>query len=227
MGARSRNKGARCEREVCRLFARHFGGTWSRVPLSGGWGNRKDFSTCGDIITTLSDFPFTIECKNAEGWHLEQLLTSPEACLIAGWWRQACAEAAEAGKKPMLVFTRNFQPLFVMHRQEDGSLDRAAQERQVEMRVCLGEVWLSVVLLEALCEGLAAGATRADDAPASDACQARGQPALLASPSAGRRGRSAPSPSMRPLQGAHDRPHRLHHRRRRGRQDSRPPRLEP
>lgn len=122
MGARSRRKGSRAELEVCHLFQQHLGGTWSRVPLSGGWANRRDFSTCGDVITTLHDFPFTIECKNAEGWHLEQLLTHPETCLIARWWQQTCAEAAEAGKKPMLVFTRNFQPLFVAVRSEDCGL---------------------------------------------------------------------------------------------------------
>lgn len=119
MGARSRNKGARAEREVCRLFQRALGGKWSRVPLSGGWANRSEFHTCGDVITTLADFPFTIEVKCVEGWHLEQLLTAPDSCLIATWWRQACRQAAEAGKKPLLVFTRNFQPLLAMLREVD------------------------------------------------------------------------------------------------------------
>jgi Holliday junction resolvase len=119
MGARSRNKGARAERDVCRLFQRALGGKWSRVPLSGGWANRAEFHTCGDVITTLPDFPFTIEVKCVEGWHLEQLLVSPETCPIATWWRQACRQAEEAGRKPLLVFTRNFQPLLVMLRSTD------------------------------------------------------------------------------------------------------------
>ncbi len=122
MGARSRRKGARAELEVCRLFQRALGGKWSRVPLSGGWANRAEFHTCGDVITTLPDFPFTIEVKCVEGWHLEQLLTSPDQCPIAAWWRQACREAAEAGKAPLLVFTRNFQPLFAMCRVDKASL---------------------------------------------------------------------------------------------------------
>ena len=123
MGARSRRKGTRAEREVCRLFQKHLGGTWSRVPLSGGWANRRDFQTCGDIITTLPDFPFTIECKNAEGWHLEHLLTHPDTCLLARWWRQACAQAAETGKRPMLIFTRNFQPIYAVLLVEDFVLE--------------------------------------------------------------------------------------------------------
>ena len=124
MGARSRRKGSRIEREVARIFQEHLGGTWSRVPLSGGWANRAEFATCGDVITTLKDFPFTVECKAVEGWHVEQLLTSPERCPIVDWWRQAVAQAQDAGKKPLLVFTRNFQPLFAVARTADGAHGR-------------------------------------------------------------------------------------------------------
>ncbi len=158
MGARSRNKGARCEREVCRLFAAALGGTWSRVPLSGGWGNRSDFHTCGDVITTLPDFPFTIECKNAEGWHLEQLLTSPDKCPITAWWRQACRQASEAGKKPLLVFTRNFQPLFVVLRAADAA---GLPEGKAAARFSLEREHLLIMLLEAsLCLQLAGSASQ-------------------------------------------------------------------
>ncbi len=149
MGARSRNKGSRAEREVCRLFQQHLGGTWSRVPLSGGWGNRRDFETCGDVITTLPDFPFTIECKNAEGWHLEHLLTHPDTCLIARWWQQTCAEATEAGKKPMLVFTRNFQPLYVAVRSEDCALAGSG------VHLALADQGIAILMLEQLLPALA------------------------------------------------------------------------
>ena len=148
MGARSRRKGARAELEVCRLFQRALGGKWSRVPLSGGWANRAEFHTCGDVITTLPDFPFTVECKNAEGWHLEQLLTNPETCLIARWWQQTCAEAAEAGKKPLLVFTRNFQPLFALV--EERSMPADARGA-LHLRLSLGGDVLVLQALDAFC----------------------------------------------------------------------------
>lgn len=119
MGARSRRKGSRTEREVARLLAEWLGGTWSRVPLSGGWGARRSFGTSGDIITSLPGFPFTIECKACEGWHLEQLFTAPDRCALAGFWRQTRRQASEAGKRPLLVFTRNFQPLYAMLRADD------------------------------------------------------------------------------------------------------------
>ena len=146
MGARSRNKGARAEREVCRLFQRALGGKWSRVPLSGGWANRSELHTCGDVITTLPDFPFTIEVKNAEGWHLEQLLTAPDSCLIATWWRQACRQASEAGKKPLLIFTRNCQPLLAMARLADLVAHGVASVT----RFVLGDEVVLIGALEAL-----------------------------------------------------------------------------
>ena len=141
MGARSRRKGARAELEVCRLFQRALGGKWSRVPLSGGWANRAEFHTCGDVITTLPDFPFTIEVKCVEGWHLEQLLASPDQCPIAGWWRQACHQANEAVKKPLLVFTRNFQPLFVMVRAGDAGVRTNLKRADFRLAVDNVEVW--------------------------------------------------------------------------------------
>ena len=169
VGARSRRKGSRAEREVCRLFQRHLGGCWSRVPLSGGWGNRAEFATCGDVVTTLPAFPFTIECKNAEGWHLEQLLVSPETCPIARWWHQTCAEAAEAGKKPLLVFTRNFQPLFAMAR----CADLAGGEPRMD--VALAGERVSIALLEGILPNLIAPGTAApqagDEAGRAAACR--------------------------------------------------------
>ncbi len=152
MGARSRRKGARAELEVCRLFQRALGGKWSRVPLSGGWANRAEFHTCGDVITTLPDFPFTIEVKCVEGWHLEQLLTSPDTCSITTWWRQACRQATEAGKKPLLVFTRNFEPLFAMVRSSDVPAGVTTTLPRANLRLPAAgvEVWVLEGFLEVL-----------------------------------------------------------------------------
>ena len=151
MGAHSRNKGSRLERVVCKLFADHFGGKWARAPLSGGWAGRAEFHTCGDVITTLPDFPFTIECKSVEGWHLEQLLVSPESCPITRWWRQAIHQAAEAGKQPLLVFTRNFQPVFAAV----GSTEFFGPLPQAEMHTTLDGQVVSVFLLEPLLQATA------------------------------------------------------------------------
>lgn len=155
MGARSRRKGSRVERDVARLLQQALGGRWSRVPLSGGWGNRAEFATCGDVITTIADFPFTVECKAVEGWHLEQLLTSPDKCPIVAWWRQAVAEAREAGRRPLLVFTRNFQPIFAVLRAGDAeALDLAVGARGLTVRV--GDDAVIVVLFGDLLPALKA-----------------------------------------------------------------------
>lgn len=66
----------------------------------------------GDVVTTDETFPFTVESKNAEGWHLEQLLTAPK-CDVIRWWRQAVEETPE-GKVPLLVFKRNRHPWLFM-----------------------------------------------------------------------------------------------------------------
>jgi len=153
MGARSRRKGNTCERRVARLLENAIGGTWSRVPQSGGWANRAAFSTCGDVVTTVKGFPFTIECKHVEGWHLEQLLVSPDTCPIACWWRQAKTEASEAKRRPMLVFTRNFQPLYVMTRVVDRSA-AGLPEAATQLVVRTDEDEVTVALLASLIPGL-------------------------------------------------------------------------
>jgi hypothetical protein len=148
-GARSRRKGNSLEREVARLFEQTLGGAWSRVPLSGGWANRAEFQTCGDVITNVNEFPFVIECKAVEGWHLEQLLTSPDKCPIAKWWRQTRREAGEAGKKPLLVFTRNFQPLYCVARSADVNASALINEGRAFL-ASLDHEQIVLALLDAL-----------------------------------------------------------------------------
>lgn len=125
MSKMGREKGARGERMVLDLLRGSLGGEWSRTPQSGGWGNRTGFQTCGDVITTLPMFGWTIEVKNQEGWNLEQILAYPEKCVIVRFWQQCKREAKEANKHPLLVFTRNFQPLFAIVPVKEGPQDLA------------------------------------------------------------------------------------------------------
>jgi len=112
----SRSKGNRGERILVKKFSSWWGKEFYRTPGSGSFATRgykhEAMSLAGDVVTTDETFPFCIESKNAEGWHLEQLLTSPR-CDIIKWWEQAVAETPE-GKIPLLVFTRNHQPHFFM-----------------------------------------------------------------------------------------------------------------
>lgn len=122
MSKKSRDKGNRGENKVAKLFAGWWGSDFTRTPSSGGFRTQKfrdDWNAAGDIVTPDESFPFCVEVKNAEGWHLEQLLTSPE-CLLVKWWRQAVEESPE-DKIPLLVFTRNYQPFFFMIVEEEAA----------------------------------------------------------------------------------------------------------
>jgi hypothetical protein len=115
-GKKSRRKGSSNELAIAKLFKEWWQkGEWARTPSSGGWATkdvREGFRTCGDIITTATDFPFCVEAKKQEGWHLEQLLTADKS-LLYKWWDQAVDETPE-GLVPMVVFNRNHLERLVM-----------------------------------------------------------------------------------------------------------------
>lgn len=114
-GKKSRRKGSSNELAIAKLFKDWWGGEWARTPSSGGWATkdvREGFRTCGDVITTATDFPFCIEAKKQEGWHLEQLLTADKS-LLYQWWDQAVEETPD-DMLPMLVFNRNHVERLVM-----------------------------------------------------------------------------------------------------------------
>jgi hypothetical protein len=112
---KSRDKGQRGERILAKKFSEWWGSDFTRTPSSGGFRTkefRDDWNAAGDLVTPDETFPFCVESKNAEGWHLEQLLTSSK-CAIVQWWKQTVDETPK-GKIPLLVFTRNHQPHFFM-----------------------------------------------------------------------------------------------------------------
>lgn len=84
MGAYSRNKGARAERELCRLLSDYLGGEWSR--------NLKQYQAAqhGDIEQLVAGF--LIECKNCAKLDLRQ------------WWAQACIAAKQRGAIPCVAY---------------------------------------------------------------------------------------------------------------------------
>lgn len=112
-GVNGRKKGQAAERKLAKLFAQWWGAEFARTPLSGGFATakfREDWNASGDLVTPDPTFPFTVESKKVEGWHLEQILYSNKT-LIHKWWEQTVRETPE-GKISLLVFTRNRQKLF-------------------------------------------------------------------------------------------------------------------
>ena len=113
IGRSSKQKGNSNEREVAKILDGWWGvGKFSRTPSSGGWGNKDEFNTCGDVISSDTSFPFHVEIKAREGWVLDHLLIS-EKSAIWKWWKQTTDEC-QAHLKPLLIFKRNHIPFFCM-----------------------------------------------------------------------------------------------------------------
>lgn len=118
VGKRSRNKGNSNERQLAKLFEGWWkSGTVSRLPLSGGWSNKKAFDTCGDLKFSDPLSPFHLEAKDQEAWRMENIFTS-DKCIVWTWWNQTLTECP-SGKIPTLIFRRNHVPQFVMLKLDD------------------------------------------------------------------------------------------------------------
>lgn len=114
----SKAKGSEYERKIAKLLSKFWGEEFHRVPQSGGlrWGD--DNRVAGDITTPIdSVFPFTVECKKREGWELEQVLKGTGD--VEKWWNQAVNDSERVNLKPLLIFSKNFAPSYVMVRMDD------------------------------------------------------------------------------------------------------------
>ena len=83
-GAASRNKGARGEREVCRMLADNLGGSFNRLL------KQYQQAQLADIEQLVG--PYSIEVKNCATWNLRS------------WWQQTLAAADKRGAVPCLAY---------------------------------------------------------------------------------------------------------------------------
>jgi len=116
MGKRSKEKGAAFERRICKILGDAYGIELRRTPLSGGWAQHYD-DVAGDVVAVKGTFPYCVECKKEEGWKLESLLTDSHAWFDA-WWMQT-VNACPSGQVPLLIFSRNYMPVFAASNCED------------------------------------------------------------------------------------------------------------
>jgi len=132
-GKKSRRKGASNENKIAKQLGAWWGsGEWARTPSSGGWSTkdtREGFKTCGDIISTAEDWPFTCELKKQESWTLETVILN-EKSPIWEWWQQTIDETPE-GMKPMLIFSRNYIKPLVMVYKEDMPVIGEVKEKTI------------------------------------------------------------------------------------------------
>lgn len=113
MAKNSKAKGNSYELKTAKLLSEWWGGTFSRVPASGGlhWGS--DHRVAGDIIAAPGlFFPFVIECKNREGWTMEHIML--DIGQPREWWSQVVTDARRVKLIPILIFSRNRAKNFIM-----------------------------------------------------------------------------------------------------------------
>lgn len=110
-----RNKGSAYERHIAKKLGEWWGEKFQRTPASGGldWG--KDNRVCGDIVTPPdSSFPFTVECKKRESWNMDSLFKGSKE--VEKWWVQVKGDCEKSDLFPMVVFSRNLQPDYILMR---------------------------------------------------------------------------------------------------------------
>lgn len=117
MAVNSKAKGDTYERRIAKKLTEWTGLKFERVPASGGLHWREDNRVYGDIVTNDPDFPFVIECKCREEWNMDSLINGSKK--VEKWWQQVTADAEATGKQPMVIFSRNRQPDYIMMRLED------------------------------------------------------------------------------------------------------------
>lgn len=83
---------------------------YRRTPLSGGWDKQH---APGDVMMP-EWFPWIFEAKNREGWHMEQILKSPDKNQVLSWYREECDK--QGSEDILLVFTKNFDSNYFLLR---------------------------------------------------------------------------------------------------------------
>lgn len=108
-----REKGKGYELKVAKILSAFWGEKFNRTPCSGAlrWGT--DNRIAGDIVCPPESlFPFSVECKCHEGWTLEQVLKGTGEA--ESWWHQCMGDCERVNRKPLLIFSKNFAPNFMM-----------------------------------------------------------------------------------------------------------------
>ena len=126
IGRHAKRKGAKAELEAIRIIQPWWRrlepqALFVRTPGSGGWKHSTSFKARGDLQVdpaTTRLFPFSVEVKKREGWSdgllFGDAIKRGDASPIWAWWEQTRAAALADGFRPMLWFTKNNSPWYVM-----------------------------------------------------------------------------------------------------------------
>jgi hypothetical protein len=111
-GKKAKTKGASFERRIAKSLGDWWDVKFYRTPQSGGSHLKEGYELAGDVATPAEDFRFHVECKNQEAWTIHGLMTSPKSS-VWKWWKQT-RDDCPSDRIPLLIFTRNHLPTFVM-----------------------------------------------------------------------------------------------------------------
>lgn len=120
-GRGSKSKGSNFERQIAKTLSRYFFGVddrLKRTPLSGGFSKSYKGDIFEDLSVKISDdpvisntpqWPFSVECKKQEvPLDIPSLLS--DNSVFWKFWDQCSSQikgTPEAGKIPMLIFSKN------------------------------------------------------------------------------------------------------------------------
>jgi len=107
----ARSKGANFENVIAKQLTEWTGTLIRRSPMSGGWNKTGDVTPKDP--KEMVRFPFNLEMKKQESWHLEDILKGLTGQL-PGWWDQCTSDARKSKKVPVLVFTKNGDATYCM-----------------------------------------------------------------------------------------------------------------
>jgi Holliday junction resolvase len=100
----SRKKGAKNERNLCKVLQEWAKYEFTRTPASGGLRWKKTDNITGDIVCAEPNviFPFTIESKAYKEINFEHLLYLKDTT-IESFWAQAKTDSERGKKIPILM----------------------------------------------------------------------------------------------------------------------------
>lgn len=118
MGRRSKEKGARFERKICRVLSLWWsGGKTDRVFWRSPTFKQPSGAVhqCGDVIQIDANYPpcpCVFELKHHKNFRVEDFLTGKKGEIVS-WWEQTLRECPE-GRIPVLIAHRDRGPTIVV-----------------------------------------------------------------------------------------------------------------
>jgi len=121
-GINGRQKGHNFERKLAKILSKWSNIEICRTPQSGGWAKSGDLTP--KRPKDMVNWPLNVEakCYARDTFRFQDLLKSADGGAIMLWWKQCIGDAKISGKTPMLVFTQNYDEIYVLMRDDDVHL---------------------------------------------------------------------------------------------------------